>query len=110
MSNRRAASYSSAIPGPSPAVRLRCAAAALVAFITVNLSIFMPARAAERPNAAGVLHLTNGGFVNGELKDSDGKSRLGWKSPLFASAFAFDVNAVSSVNFPVPAKLPRPVG
>lgn len=67
------------------------------------------AQAADGPSKA-VLHLTNGGVVSGELKNSAAPARLGWQSPLFATPFEFEVNAVSSVNFPLPARLPKPVG
>jgi len=63
-----------------------------------------------RAPAGGVLHLTNGGVVTGELKGSVARGHLGWQSPLFAGPFEFEVNAVSSVNFPLPARLPKPVG
>ena len=48
--------------------------------------------------------------MTGELKNSAAPARLGWQSPLFATPFEFEVNAVSSVNFPLPARLPKPVG
>src|SRR6266404_4270665 len=78
----------------------------LVLIISIGASA---ARGAEAPSKA-VLHPTNGGFVTGDLKNSGAPARLGWQSPLFAGPFDFDVNAVSSVNFPLPARLPRPVG
>ena len=62
----------------------------------------------SKPAAATVLHLTNGGYVAGELKNSGGPSRLGWQSPLFAAPFDFDVNLVNAVHFPLPASCPMP--
>ena len=55
-----------------------------------------------------VLHLTNGGFVPGELKGSEQPSVLRWQSQSFTRPFEFSLNGVSAVHYSVPAKLPKP--
>jgi peroxiredoxin len=79
--------------------------------LCVSLAVSL-ARGAEPspPAAPAVLHLTNGGYASGELKNSGGPSRLGWQSPLFTAPFDFDVNLVSAVHFPLPEQLPSAVG
>ena len=78
----------------------------------VVLTAFWPANFAGGANPTGgpaaecVLHLTNDGFVTGDLRDSDGKGGLRWQSPAFARAFDFALSGVNAVHFPVPAKLP----
>ncbi len=84
--------------------------AAILACAFFASSLAQSAEQAAKPAAAAVLHLTNGGFVVGELKNSGGPARLGWQSPLFAAPFDFDVNLVNAVHFPLPAELPKSVG
>ncbi len=57
-----------------------------------------------------VLHLTNGGFVPGELKGSDQPSVLRWQSSRFTRPFEFSLGGVTAVQYVVPSKLPKPVG
>ncbi|MBI5759549.1 MAG: TlpA family protein disulfide reductase, partial [Planctomycetales bacterium] len=57
-----------------------------------------------------VLHLTNGGFVTGNLRSSDDAKTLRWQSPLFTRSLDFTVNGVNGVHYPVPPTLPKPSG
>ena len=57
-----------------------------------------------------VLHLNNGGFVSGDLCDSNDPSILRWQGPLFVAPFDFRLKGVDAVYFPTPAELPKPVG
>lgn len=57
-----------------------------------------------------VLHLTNGGFLPGELKGSDQPSVLRWQSSRFTRPFEFSLGGVTAVQYVVPSKLPKPVG
>jgi thiol-disulfide isomerase/thioredoxin len=67
------------------------------------------AAAADRP-ATSVLHLTNGGFVAGELCASDDAGAFRWRSSFFAQPLEFPLSAVTAVNCSVPGPLPKPRG
>ncbi len=83
----------------------------LCATLAVSLAVSLACGAElSKPAAATVLHLTNGGYAAGELKNSGGPARLGWQSPLFAAPFDFDFNQVNAVHFPLPDQLPNAVG
>jgi peroxiredoxin len=72
-------------------------------------SCLAAATAAEQP-ADTVLHLTNGGFVRGELLASPDAKVLRWHSPVFAKPLEFPLSALNSVQYPVPGQPPRPAG
>jgi thiol-disulfide isomerase/thioredoxin len=57
-----------------------------------------------------VLHLTNGGFVPGDLKGSDQPRVMRWQSSRFARPFEFSLAGVNAVQYVVPSKLPKPTG
>lgn len=57
-----------------------------------------------------VLHLTNGGFVPGEIRSSDSANILRWQSPLFVQPFDFTLDGVNAVHYSVPSTLPKPNG
>ena len=57
-----------------------------------------------------VLHLTNGGFVPGELKSSEQPTVLRWQSTRFLRPFEFSLNGVAAVQFVIPSTLPKPTG
>lgn len=59
---------------------------------------------------AAVLHLSDGGFVPGELKSSEQPSVVRWQSSRFTQAFEFSMSGVSAVQYAIPPKLPKPVG
>ncbi|MBC8114006.1 MAG: TlpA family protein disulfide reductase, partial [Candidatus Saccharimonas sp.] len=82
-----------------------------VCFAALGVSLTM-VRAAEPPDDSNgaVLQLTNGDHVTGRLVDSQGSDRLTWQSPTFTSPFDFPLSAVSTVQFPIPAKLTQPEG
>src|SRR5207302_970890 len=65
---------------------------------------------AADPPARSVLHLTNGGFVPGELRGSEGVAELRWRSPVFVQPLEFPLSAVKAVHYAVPAEVPRPAG
>lgn len=65
--------------------------------------------AADQP-AHPVLHLVNDDFVPGKLQRSDDGEVLSWRSPYFASPFAFPLNSIKAVYYPVPTPLPKPTG
>ncbi|HTN03444.1 MAG TPA: hypothetical protein VL132_16260, partial [Planctomycetaceae bacterium] len=71
-----------------------------------------PMAAAEPPSGSrtAVVHLADGDFARGEPVDSAAGDSLHWRSPGFVKPFQFDIDAVRSVQFPVPEKLPQPVG
>ena len=57
-----------------------------------------------------MLHLTNGGFLLGEIRDCDLPKTLRWQSPGFAAPFDFAVGSISSVSVPLPAMPVTPQG
>ncbi|HEV3122101.1 MAG TPA: hypothetical protein VGY53_09370, partial [Isosphaeraceae bacterium] len=63
---------------------------------------------AQAPSQA-VLHLANGGFAPGEIKDSP-PGILRWQCPMFTSPFTFAINQLSEVRFPAPGAWPEPAG
>src|SRR5262245_51898816 len=60
--------------------------------------------------AASILHLTNEGFIAGELRGSDDPNVLRWRSPNFAQPFAFPLGAVNAVHYTVAGPQPQPRG
>lgn len=81
--------------------------------IAITLCGFAPRLpAAESPAAAdsAVIHLLNVDHVTGRLVDSEGDSRVIWKSPAFASPFEFPISNLNAVHFPVPEKLVQATG
>jgi thiol-disulfide isomerase/thioredoxin len=59
------------------------------------------AGAAEPPREQAVLHLINGGFVPGSVRESDRAGVLPWQGTSFVEPFDFNLGAVESVQFPV---------
>ncbi len=57
-----------------------------------------------------VLHLTDGGFVLGELKQSSGPEVVRWQATAFTQPFEFARGAISAVHYPRAAESPKPVG
>ena len=62
--------------------------------------------AAEAAPSQPILHLSNDGFMPGQLLDSDQANILRWQSRLFTKPFEFPLDGVSTAQFPV--VLPRP--
>ncbi len=58
--------------------------------------------------AAAVLHLTDGNFLSGELKDSTKPGVIRWHATPFVSTFDFPVNAVNAIHWPPPATIAKP--
>ena len=59
---------------------------------------------------SSVLHLTNGGFLPGELKSSEQPTVLRWQSTRFTQPFEFSLGGVTAVQYAIPPKLPKPTG
>jgi thiol-disulfide isomerase/thioredoxin len=74
------------------------------------LVVAVVAPAAEPPPPKSVLHLTNGGFVPGELTGTDEPNSVRWRSPVFVQPLEFPLSAVKSVQYAVPADVPKPAG
>ena len=73
------------------------------------LSLLFADRAAKASDEA-ILHLTNGGFVPGELQSSKQPSVVQWRSAQFTRPFEFSLAAVNGVHYSVPSTPPKPVG
>jgi thiol-disulfide isomerase/thioredoxin len=56
------------------------------------------------------LHLSNDGFIAGELRGSDNPQMLRWHSPLFASPLEFPLSALKAVQYEVAGQPPAPLG
>ena len=69
----------------------------LSVFIGVHLWLNPFAALAAEPAPGSVLHLTNGGFVAGELRGSADAKLLQWHSPQFARPLEFPLAAVKGV-------------
>src|SRR5262249_26256807 len=65
------------------------------------------ARAADPPP---VLHLVDGGYAAGELRDSSRPDVLRWQGAPFVAPFEFAVKDVNNIQWPPPATLDRPAG
>ena len=74
--------------------------------IVLWMLVCVPAFGADE----AVLHLTNGGFVPGELKGSEQPSVLRWQSSRCTQPFEFSLGGVNAVQYLVPSKLPKPTG
>src|SRR5271165_6922710 len=84
---------------------------ALLAWLFGLCQVF--SAAADTPAGSArstVLHLTNGGYVPGELSPSSQPGLLRWQSNQFRAPFDFALTAVNAVHFPVLASLPEPTG
>ena len=57
-----------------------------------------------------VLHLVDGGFVQGQLCGSHEPKLLIWRSPLFVRPLEFPLSVVKNVDYPALAKPPQPAG
>ncbi len=77
-----------------------------LALLTVILLTCVPVFGADE----AVLHLTNGSFVPGELKNSEQPTVLRWQSTRFTQPFEFSLGSVAAVQYTIPSKLPKPAG
>ena len=66
--------------------------------------------AADSAPSRPILHLTNDGFLPGQLLDSDQADFLRWRSRFFTKPFEFPLSGVSTAQFPVVSPRPKPVG
>ena len=71
-------------------------------FVTTTAFAELPANQSPSP----VMNLGNGDHITGTLVNSDDPNSIGWQSPAFTEPFYFALGGISSVHFPVPAKLP----
>ncbi|WP_422924834.1 TlpA family protein disulfide reductase [Singulisphaera sp. PoT] len=68
-----------------------------------------PGEPAPAPKSA-VLNLSDGGFVAGEIKDSDKANVVRWQADAFVAPFEFDLKSVQSLAFPSGGESPKPTG
>jgi peroxiredoxin len=70
------------------------------------------ARAADPPAASStpVLHLADGGYAAGEIRDSSRPGVLRWQAASFVAPFDFAIKDINTIQWPPPAKLDRPTG
>ncbi len=92
-------------------------AALLGCVVLANLTFHAPAErsatAADPPDAPAqgpVLHLANGDYAAGSLRDSARAGVLRWQAAAFAEPFAFPVDSVSAIHFPALAAAQKPAG
>jgi peroxiredoxin len=64
----------------------------------------------SRPSPPPVLNLVDGGYANGELRDSSKPGVLRWQATSFVAPFEFAIKDVNAVQWPPPATLERPAG
>ena len=81
-----------------------------VTLLGMGCAALPAAEAPASPAAAATLHLSNGDYVAGELRDCDRAGILRWQSTLFVTPFDFSLRTVNAVRFPAPAQRPRPNG
>src|SRR4051794_3251609 len=94
-----------------PTSMTRCAPRSYRCLWLAALSWLGAHAGAEGPAPADpALHLTNGGFVTGELRDSAQPGVLNWQGASFAEPFAFGVDAVNAIHWPSPVALTQPAG
>lgn len=79
----------------------------VVALLLECVAGFAPA--ADTP-ATSVLHLTDGGFIAGELCRSEDPKVLCWRSPHFARPLEFPLTGVNAVHFALGERPPPPKG
>src|SRR5215469_15834691 len=68
------------------------------------------ADAPAQPPSGAVIHLTDGGFATGELKDSARPGVLRWHATSFVAPFDIAISGVNAIHWPPPATLPKPDG
>ena len=71
------------------------------------LTLAATARAADPPP---VLHLADGGYAAGGLRDSDRPGVLRWQAAAFIDPFDFAVKDLNNIQWPPPATIQRPAG
>ena len=70
-----------------------------------------PSPATPAPLPSGpVLHLKGGGFLTGDLKNSENPKAITWQSPSFRDPFIFGLGNISSVNYQLPKEIRKPTG
>src|SRR6266478_3491662 len=69
-----------------------------------------PATRAAEPASPSMLHLANGGYAAGEIRDSAQPGMLRWQAGSFVSPFDFGVSEVNAIQWPAPAELSKPAG
>src|SRR5271157_1679402 len=98
------------MPSRSPAARVRAWAWLLVVPLAWLFGTTMAGAVPPVDPPSAVLHLTNGGFVRGELAVSSQPDLIRWQSTAFTAPFDLPLKAVTAVHFSVTAELPRPSG
>ncbi|MEX2139252.1 MAG: TlpA disulfide reductase family protein [Pirellulales bacterium] len=90
--------------------RFTAALALLVLLYTSFLGPRAFAAETDAPSADSTIYLANGSYAAGQLVDLPDGNNLVWQSRAFTAPFTFPLDAVNVVHFPVPAKLPQPLG
>ncbi|MGZ3488992.1 MAG: hypothetical protein ACXVBY_19260, partial [Isosphaeraceae bacterium] len=96
------------IPPRIPAARMR--AWLLLVPLARLLGLTMAGAVPPVDPPSAVLHLSNGGFVPGELIASNQPDLIRWQSTAFTAPFDLALKAVTAVHFSVPAELPTATG
>ncbi len=81
--------------------------------VAAVLALAAQAAAADpssRPSSPPVLHLVDGGYAAGELRDSTRPGVLRWQAGSFVAPFEFGIKDVNAVQWPPPPALNRPAG
>jgi len=81
-----------------------------LAIVFLAASALRAADPLVQPPANAVLHLANGGFTPGAVKDSSEAGIVRWESPSFSTPFDFRLCAVNAIQFPPPSVLPKSTG
>src|SRR5437588_8765992 len=92
------------------ACRGRGLGCAVVNKLSLSLFICVLWLAAPAAAADSVLHLVDGSFLPGELRPSDDRQALRWRSPSFAWPFEFPLAGVNAVHYAVAGPPPKASG
>lgn len=90
--------------------RTTALALAACGFTLLLATVQTASLAAESAPSQTILHLSNDGFLPGQLLDSDQADVLRWQSRLFTKPFEFPLRGVSTAQFPVVLPRPKPAG
>ncbi len=100
-------------PSPSIETRRRRAGRVFSLLVAAFLGCVARGMAADpqsHPSPPPVLHLVNGGYAAGEIRDSTSAGVLRWQAASFVAPFEFGIKDVNAIQWPPPATLDRPAG
>jgi peroxiredoxin len=81
-----------------------------ISLIAAGSTVIAAEPAPSAATAGPTLHMVNGGFAVGALKESPKPERLVFQAKGFVAPFEFATGSVSSLDWPLPATLPKPLG